>query len=121
MSKHWRHWAICALIVVLSTVGALSSDKVRVFHLLHLKAQDALFVVRGRQPVSNVVILMLDEKTSDGFPDEPTLFWQRHYAKAIQAASDAGARVMGLDLAFGVSVKKYEPDNDQILAGAVST
>ena len=121
MGKRWRHWAICALIVALSTAGARLSDRVRVFHLLHLKALDAHFAVRGTQPVSNIVLLMMDQKTSDAFPDLPTLFWQPHYAKAIQAASDAGAKVMGLDLAFGVSVAKWEPDNDQMLAGTVST
>src|SRR5580704_6861445 len=107
MAKRWRHWAICAFIVVLGTAGARLSDRVRVFHQLHLKALDALFVVRGRQPVSNIVILMLDQKTSDTFT-EPTTFWQPHYAQAIQAASEAGAKVMALDLAFGAGVAKWE-------------
>jgi adenylate cyclase len=120
MAKRWRHWAICAFIVVLSTAGARLSDRVRVFHQLHLKALDALFVVRGKQPVSNIVILMLDQKTSDTFT-EPTTFWQPHYAQAIQSASEAGAKVMALDLAFGAGVAKWEPTFDGELAGAVST
>ncbi len=120
MAKRWRHWAICALIVVLGTAAARLSDRVRVFHQLHLKARDALFVVRGKQPVSHIVILMLDQKTSDTFTELES-FWQPHYAKAIQAASDAGAKVMAMDLAFGAGVAKYEPDFDPMLAGAVST
>lgn len=121
MGKRWRHWAICALIVAVSTAGARLSDRVRIFHLMHLKALDTYFGVRGVQPTSNVVLLMMDQKTSNAFPDDPTLFWQPQYAKAIQAASDAGAKAMALDLAFGVSVAKWEPNNDQILAAAVST
>jgi adenylate cyclase len=120
MAKRWRHWAICAFIVLLSTAGARLSDGVRVFHQLHLKALDALFVVRGKQPVSNIVILMMDQKTSDKFT-ELSAFWQPHYAKAIQAASDAGAKVMAMDLAFGAGVAKYEPTFDGDLAGAIST
>jgi adenylate cyclase len=120
MAKRWRHWGICALIVVLGTAAARVSDRVRVFHQLQLKAIDALFVVRGKQPVSKIVILMLDQKTSDTFT-EPTTFWQPHYAKAIQAASEAGAKVMAMDLAFGAGVAKWEPSFDGELAGAVST
>jgi adenylate cyclase len=123
MGKRWRHWAICALIVALGAAGARLSDRVRLFHLLHLKALDAHFAVRGTRPVSNIVILMMDQKTSDKFT-EPTIFWPPHYAKAIQAASDGGAKVMALDLAFGASADKYTKGTtnyDQMLAGAIST
>ena len=46
---------------------------------------------------------LADQKALETFTDL-RLFWHLHYAKAIHAASDAGARVIGLDLAFGVPV-----------------
>jgi adenylate cyclase len=56
----------------------------------------------------------------DTFP-ELRIFWHQHYANVIRAAGQAGAKVIGLDLAFGVPVDKYEPDFDRLLGEAVST
>ena len=82
------------------------------------------FVLRSllRPPptISNIVLLVADQKTLDSFP-EPRIFWQKHYADAIRAAGEAGAKVIGLDLAFGVSVDKWQPDYDRLLGEAVST
>ncbi len=49
------------------------------------------------------------------------MFWNEHYANAIRAAGQAGAKVIALDLAFGVPIDKWEPDADELLAGAIST
>ena len=56
----------------------------------------------------------------DTFP-ELRDFWHKHYADAIRAAGAAGAKVIGLDLAFGVPVDRWEPDYDRLLGEAVST
>jgi adenylate cyclase len=124
MKKKWRHWAFCALLAAGSALGAALLSDVRFFQILNLKAYDAHFVVRywlGRRPViSNIVLLLADQKTRDTFP-EPLIFWHQHYANAIQAAGQAGARVIGLDHAFGVPVDKYEPDYDRLMSAAVST
>lgn len=120
MGKRRSQWAICALIVAASAVAAQYSDRLSFFRLLNLKVLDAHFIVRGRQPVSGIVLIVMDQKSLDTFT-EPLLFWHPHYAQAIRAASDGGARVMGLDLAFGVNVDKWEKDYDQLLAGALTT
>ena len=120
MGKRRSYWAICALIVAASAVAAQYSDRLSFFRLLNLKALDAHFIVRGRQPVSSIVLILMDQRSLDTFT-EPMLFWQPHYAQAIRAASDGGARAMGLDLAFGVNVGKWEKDYDQLLAGALVT
>jgi adenylate cyclase len=124
MKKKWRHWALCAFLAIGSAVGAALLSDVRFFQILNLKAKDAHFVVRygaGQRPViSNIVLLMEDQKTRDTFP-ELRDFWQQHYANAIRAAGEAGAKVIGLDLAFGIPVDKYEPDFDRLLGEAVST
>ena len=49
------------------------------------------------------------------------MFWHPYYAAAIQAAGEAGAKVVALDHAFGIPVDKWEPDIDRVLGEAVST
>jgi adenylate cyclase len=124
MTKKWRHWALCAVLAIGSALGASLLSDVRFFQILNLKAYDAHFVVRyllGNRPViSNIVLLLADQKALDTFP-ELRLFWHQHYANVIRAAGQAGAKVIGLDLAFGVPVEKYEPDYDRLLGEAVST
>jgi adenylate cyclase len=124
MKKKWRHWALCAVLAVGSALGGSLLSDVRFFQILNLKAYDAHFVVRywlGRRPVlSNIVLLLADQKTLNAFP-ELRDFWHQHYANVIRAAGQAGAKVIGLDLAFGAPVDKYEPDYDRLLGEAVST
>jgi len=120
MGKRWRHAAICGLIAVGAAVGAGLSGRVRFFESLHLKTLDTHFALRGAQPTRDIVLLTADQKALETFT-ELRLLWHPYYAKAIRAAGDAGARVIGLDLAFGVPVDKWEPDYDRLLAEAVST
>ena len=120
MGKRRSQWAVCALIVVASATAAQFSDRLSFFRLLHRKVLDVHFIVRGQQAVSNIILIMMDQKSIDTFT-EPILFWHPHYAQAIRAASDGGARAMGLDLAFGVNVDKWEKDYDQTLAGALTS
>src|SRR5580658_4197609 len=108
MKKKWRHWVLCAVLAVGSALGAYLLSDVRFFQILNLKAYDAHFVVRdwlrGRPAISNIVLLLADQKTMDTFR-EPVLFWQQHYANLVRAAGQAGAQVIGLDLAFGLPVE----------------
>jgi adenylate cyclase len=119
MKKKLRHWALCALIAAGSTMAAWSLSEIRFFQILNLKAYDSHFVVRGAQSTSNIVLLTADQKAMDTFP-ELKQFWNKHYSDAIQAAGGAGAKVIGLDLAFGIPIDEYKPGYDEMLAGAVS-
>src|SRR5579862_2155171 len=124
MRKKWRHWALSAVLAAGSALGAYLLSDLRFFQILNLKAYDAHFVARDfltrRPAISNIVLLLADQKALDTFP-ELRLFWHKHYANVIRAAGQAGAKVIGLDLAFGMSVDKYEPDYDRMLGEAVST
>ncbi|HYL39121.1 MAG TPA: adenylate/guanylate cyclase domain-containing protein [Bryobacteraceae bacterium] len=124
MKRKWRHWGLCAILVAGSTLAALALGDIRFFQILNLKAYDAHFVLRallrGQPTVSNIVLLAEDQKTLDTFP-ELRVFWHKHYADAIRAAGEAGAKVIGLDHVFGVPVGKWEPDNDRLLGEAIST
>jgi adenylate cyclase len=128
MKKKWRHWALCAVLAAGSALAASLATNIRFFQILNLKAYDAHFVARdwlhqlsGRRPdISNIVLLLADHKTRDTFR-EPLIFWQQHFANVIRAAGQAGAKVIGVDWAFGIPVEKYEPDFDRQLGEAVST
>ena len=124
MKRKWRHWGLCAILAGGSALAAWSLGDFPFFQILNLKAYDAHFVVRSvlrRQPtISNIVLLVEDQKTLDSFP-ELRVFWHKHYADAIRAAGEAGAKVIGLDHVFGVPVDKWEPDIDRQLGEAIAT
>ena len=121
MTRKWRHWALCVVLAIGSVLAAWSLDEVAFFQNLNLKAYDAHFVVRnylfGPPAIPNIVLLTADQKAMDNFPELQD-FWNDHYAGAITAAGEAGAKVIGLDLAFGIPIDKYVPDADERLAGA---
>ena len=52
------------------------------------------------------MLIVVDQKSLNALP-VPTMFWHRYYAPAIEAAAAAGAKVLGLDEAFGITVDKY--------------
>jgi len=124
MRKKWRHWALCAVLAAGSALGAFLLSDIRFFRILNLKAYDVHFIVRdflrGRPVISNIVLLTADKKAMDKFP-ELRDFWNEHYSNVIRAAGQAGAKVIALDLAFGIPIDQYQPGADELLAGAVST
>ncbi len=117
MKRHWRRIVICGAIVAGSVALTVSLSRYRFFQVLNVKAQDAQFVLRGKVPVSNIVLIGIDNATLDRFP-ELSSFWHRYYADAIRGAAEGGAKVFVLDETFVVPVTKYEPDNDAYLAQA---
>jgi adenylate cyclase len=121
MKRNWKRIAICAAIALSAVLVTVLLDNITFIQLVKMKAQDAHFVLRGKQPTKDIVIITMDEKASDHFP-EPTLFWRPYYADAIQGAAAAGAKVLILDAAFGIPVAKYasaeHADDDSKLAGA---
>jgi adenylate cyclase len=105
-------------------LAAWSLDEVAFFQNLNLKAYDAHFIARnylfGPPAIPNIVLLTDDQKAMDNF-SELYDFWNDHYAAAITAAGEAGAKVIGLDRAFGIPIDDYVKGADERLAGAVSS
>src|SRR5262245_35762119 len=114
-----KQWVVIAAIALGSVVSTLLLGKVKFVELLHLKAGDLHFLVRGKTPTSNIVVIAVDQKSLEHF-EELMMFWHRYYAEAIRAAAEGGAKVFGLDHHFVVPVRKWEPDLDGILMQAVS-
>lgn len=109
-------WLVGAALASAMLSGALSATSP--FELLELKTYDLRFVLRGKQaPPSNIVLVMLDERTEAAFP-EPRIFWHPRFASLLRAAAAGGARAVGLDVSFGISVEPWAPDLDRQLAAA---
>jgi adenylate cyclase len=114
-----KRWTVIVLIALGSVIATLLSGNVRFFELVHLKAGDLHFLVRGKRPTSNIRILAVDKKSLE-HTKKLLMFWHPLYAEAIRAAVAGGAKVVGLDHHFVVDVKDWEPENDAILMQAVS-
>ncbi len=119
MKRKWQRLAICAAIALSGVVLTLLLSRASWFQGISLKAQDVHFVLRGKLPVRDTVIIGIDQKALNNFP-ELSSFWHPYYADAMKAAADAGAKVFVLDVAFGIPVTKYEPDNDSKLVEGVN-
>ncbi len=119
LARNWKKTAICSALALGSTLLTLSLDNLRFVQLLHLKARDAHFVLRGKQPTHDIVLIGIDQKTLNSFP-ELYSFWHPYYADAIRGAALGGAKVLTLDVTFQIPVTRWEPENDSLLAGAVT-
>jgi adenylate cyclase len=117
MKKTWKRALICAAIALGSVLLTLLMEKLEFFKGLDLKAQDAHFVIRGTRPTKNITLIEIDDKTRSQYT-EPLFFWQPHYAEAMRAVLAGGGKVMLIDNAFLINVKKYAPDNDALLGAA---
>ena len=117
MNKKLKRVAICAAIAVGSVALTIALARFHFFKSLNLKAQDAHFVFRGKVPTKDIMLIGVDQKTLDTFP-ELTAFWHRYYAAALRGAALGGAKVFVLDETFGIPVDQYVPNLDEDLAGA---
>jgi adenylate cyclase len=116
-ARKLRRWTIIAAIALGSVIATLLLGKLRFFQLAHLKASDFHFLVRGKRPTSNIVVIAIDQKSLNTF-HELLMFWHPYFAEAMKAAAEGGAKVMGLDWQFTVDIRQYEPNYDQMLAAA---
>src|ERR1700682_5789755 len=120
MKRKWKRWVIYGSIALTSAIGAWMLSQIGFFRLLNLKTSDLQFIVRGTQPTRDIVLVVIDSTTLEAF-SEPMLFWNPHFADAIHAAAQGGAKVIAIDHAFATPVSKYESDHDRILTEAVMT
>src|SRR5258705_6527677 len=79
-ARRRRQWAVIAAIAVGSVISTLSLGNLKFFQLVHLKARDLHFLIRGKRPTSNVVIIRIDQYSLDHIKDV-MMFWHPHFAK----------------------------------------
>src|SRR5438034_9737224 len=111
MNKYWKRALICAAIAVGSVILTLLMENYVFVKGVDLKAQDAHFVLRGPVPTKDILLIEIDDKAKNHYP-ELLSFWHPYYADAMRAVLAGGARVMVLDVAFSVNVTRYAPEND---------
>lgn len=119
MSKKWAGGIVLAGIAISGAGGAALLSTTGLFQTVDLKFSDINFLLRGARATSNIVLVTIDQKALDTFP-ELLVFWHPYYAQAIRAVTGAGAKAVGLDVAFGVPVTRWEPNHDGILTEAVT-
>jgi adenylate cyclase len=118
--SRWRYGLVSGIVTLAAAFGTELLSATHFFQLLSLKAYDANFVLRGQRPTNNVVLVVADEKALNTF-SELQAFWHPYYAQAIRGAQAGGAKVVALDIAFGIPVEKWAPGNDAMLADAVAS
>lgn len=111
MTHRLKKNLVISAIAVASAAATIGLSTFRFVELLKLKAQDVHFVLRGTEPVKDIVILGIDNETLAD-PDflDPSLFWHKHYADAMNAAAAGGAKAFVLDVTFAIPVEPYEKD-----------
>ena len=60
-----------------------------------------------RYAPSHVAIVTLDEPTLAEHPEEPLVCWTPHFARVIAVLRGVGARIMGLDYLYYVSIENW--------------
>src|SRR5262249_50153514 len=63
--------------------------------------------------------VVIDPRTEAALTD-PRIFWHPYYGDVLRAASRGGARAIGLDVVFSISVEPWKPDLDRQIAAAYS-
>ncbi|MGO9240859.1 MAG: CHASE2 domain-containing protein [Bryobacteraceae bacterium] len=104
--KLLRRLATILYLSAVATLFAWGLDQTKLFRLIALKAGDLHYLLERPRRPDNIVLIVVDQKSLNALP-VPTMFWHRYYAPAIEAAAAAGAKVLGLDEAFGITVDKY--------------
>jgi len=64
-------------------------------------------VAGRRYAPEQVAIVTLDETTLAEHPDEPLVCWTPHFARVIEVLRAVGARIMGLDYLYYVSIEDW--------------
>jgi adenylate cyclase len=101
----WLHLFILLVLVGaavhgITWAGWLASPESMYFDLWHRLAG-------VRYQPQHVAIVTLDEPTLAAHPEEPLVCWTPHFARVMEVLRGAGARVMGLDYLYYVSIEDW--------------
>lgn len=90
------------------------------FELPDRRARDRLLGWSRLPPVTEpIVIVGIDEATLDRYP-KPLLLWTPEHAAVLDAAREAGARAVGLDLHLAVRLADFVPGLADPLLGSLA-
>jgi len=114
---HWFIIATAIILIVLEIAGNFP-NVMNPFSKLELATWDTFFRLRGqRAPNSDIVIVAIDD-ASLNWVHEPWPWPRSQLAEIVNWLSNAGARVIGLDIFF--FDPSADPAEDQALANALA-
>ena len=107
------------------SIGALITSLFGLM-LLYLPVGDGLqnwsydlpFLLRSERPISDIVILYLDEETYASFKEAPSDFDRANFAKLVRQLKAEGAKMIAFDVFFS-DPKKSQAASDRQFAAAM--
>ena len=92
--------AVGAVVAGITWAGWLERPEILYYDLWHQLAG-------VRYQPQHVVIVALDEPTLKAHPTEPLVCWTPNFARVIQVLRRVGARAIGLDYLFQISIESW--------------
>ncbi len=106
--KGLKRYGFGLLVIILSCVIAESASRFGWLDVIENKYYDTWHRVAGpRYDPRDVAIAAIDDKTLLAYQDHPLVFWGPLYADALKTLRNAGARCIGVDMIFSVSVESW--------------
>ena len=117
--KSFTNTITAGIITLGVVVFSLYVSRIPPFELLELKSIDSRFRVRGyiEVPDTSIAVVYIDNETFTSLPEQ----WpypRTYYARAIDNLSEAGAKLIIVDLEFS-DVSSEHPIHDRQLAEAI--
>ncbi len=104
-SSSGRRLAIVLAVVVAASLGLSQAGWLERPENIYTDLWHQLAGLRY-QP-QHVVIVSLDDRTLEEHADDPLVVWTPHFARVIEVLQRAGARVIGLDYLYYVSIETW--------------
>jgi len=106
--KRLKQAIIGFLIVLLASLFTEVATRAGWLNVLELIYYDLWHLLAGpRGEPRHVVIVSVDTQAFLEHRDEPLVFWGPYFARAVEKARRAGARIIGLDYLFSVSAESW--------------
>jgi adenylate cyclase len=115
MQARQRQWVAVGAAAAAACLLTMLLSRSKPLEFLELKVYDLMVLATPARTPPQVVLLTIDQPSIETYP-EPLLFWHRHYSQALRAAARAGAKTIGVDVAFPIPVARWEPGSDEELA-----
>ncbi len=112
-----RRLAVAAAFTLGTAVVVFLLSLTAPFRYLELKAYDSYLSQLPPRGDHRIALVLIDDKSQAAFR-EPLVLWNRHYADLFRGLAAAGAKVVGVDVFFAISLDGWLPGQDGLLSRA---
>lgn len=113
-----RRWLAAALLAGVSWIAGAALGRTPLGRALDARVYDAVATSHPPAPPPHILLVLVDDESRRRIR-EPLAFWQKHYARVIRAAADAGSRAIALDVIFALDEDFAPPGAYQDLSQAI--